>query len=70
MPLLIWTTCFTPGTAFALSALKLATLPPNTGQRTTRAMSMPGSFTSMPNTAVPLTFSGMSSRGSDLPEQL
>ena len=29
-------------TAFALSALKLATLPPNTGQRTTRAMSMPG----------------------------
>ncbi len=61
MPLLIRTTLLTPATALALSALKDATLPPNTGERTTRAVSRFGSFTSMPNTAVPLTFSGTSS---------
>ena len=67
MPVLICTTCFTPGTAFALSALNDAGLPPNTGQRTTRATSMPGRLTSMPNSAVPFTFAGTSRRGSGCP---
>ena len=37
MPLEIWITSFTPGTAFAFAASKLATFPPNTGQRATTA---------------------------------
>ena len=36
-PLGIWITSFTPGTALAFDASKLATLPPNTGQRATLA---------------------------------
>ena len=57
--------------ALALSALKLATLPPNTGQRTTRAVSRPGQLHVDAELArVPLTFSGTSSRGSDWPSTL
>ena len=53
----ICTTCRTPATARALSALKLLTLPPKTGGRATSATSIPGSWTSSPKTALPLTFS-------------
>ena len=70
MPELTCTTWRTPGTALALSALKLATLPPNTGLLTILAVSSPGSLTSMPKRAVPFTFSGRSSRGSDWPSSL
>ena len=36
-PFEIWITSFTPGIAFAFAASKLATFPPNTGQRATTA---------------------------------
>ena len=61
-PFEICTTCLTPGTAFAFGASKLATLPPNTGQRATTAYSMPGRRTSIPNVALPSTFAGVSRR--------
>ena len=48
-------------------ASKLFTLPPNTGDRATRAVFMPGICTSMPNCASPVTFSGESSRLVGLP---
>jgi hypothetical protein len=51
----------------ALSALKLLTLPPNTGGRATSATSIPGSRTSRLKTALPLTLSGVSSRRVGLP---
>src|SRR5438874_5114737 len=47
-PLLTCTTCLTPGTAFAAVASRDCTLPLKTGQRSIEAMSMPGTFTSMP----------------------
>ena len=40
----------TPGTASALAASKLLTLPPKTGGRAMTAVSMPGAVTSMPKT--------------------
>ena len=43
-----WTTCFTPGMPFALSASKLFTLPPNTGHSLIAALSIPGSLRSKP----------------------
>jgi hypothetical protein len=57
----------TPGTAFAAAASKLATLPPNTGQRSATAYSMPGSRTSIPNVARPFAFGGASRRFVGLP---
>ena len=47
-PSSICTTSRTPGTALARASSKLATRPPNTGQRATVAYSMPGSRTSLP----------------------
>ena len=66
----ICTTCFTPGMALVFAASKLATLPPNTGQRATTAYSMLGRRTSMPNVALPLTLSGVSRRLRGLPMML
>src|SRR5438874_10988540 len=60
-PVEICTTCFTPGTAFALVASKLFTLPPKTGERATTATSKPGVFTSIPNCALPSTLGGVRS---------
>ena len=62
-PLEIWTTCCTPGTASAVAGSKVFTRPPNTGQRATAACTMPGTRTSTPKIAAPLTLSGVSSRG-------
>ena len=66
-PVEICTTCFTPGTVLALESSKLATLPPNTGQRATTACSIPGTRTSIPKIARPSTFSGVSRRLWDFP---
>ena len=41
-------TCRTPGMPVTLAASKLFTLPPNTGQSLIAALSIPGSFRSMP----------------------
>src|SRR5256886_13580274 len=59
--------CLTPGTAFALVASKLFTLPPKTGERATTATSKPGAFTSIPNCALPSTLGGVSSRFTRVP---
>ena len=64
------TTCCTPGIAFAFESSTLASLPPNTGDTATEANLIPGSCTSMPNLAVPLTFSGESSRFAGVPMSL
>jgi hypothetical protein len=69
-PRSIATTCRTPGTAFALSAFTRFTLPPKTGGRATSAISIPGTCTSRPKTALPLVLSGVSSRGVALPISL
>src|SRR5437879_9328160 len=66
-PVEIWTTCRTPGTAFALVASKRATLPPNTGQRAMTATSIPGTLTSIPNWALPSTLGGVSRRRTRVP---
>ena len=66
-PLEIWTTRCTPRTARAGAASKLFTRPPNTGQRATAAYTMPGTRTSQPKTAWPLTLSGVSTRGIRFP---
>src|SRR5690242_16612430 len=69
-PFEICTTFFTPGTAMAFEPSKLATLPPNTGQRSSEAYSIPGRRTSRPNPAEPLTFSGVSRRLGEVPISL
>ena len=51
----------------ALPGSKLTGLPPITGHCTSAAYSMPGSFTSMPNSAVPFTLLGVSKRVTGLP---
>src|SRR5262249_25544008 len=61
------TTCLTPGMPLTLSASKLFTLPPNTGQSLMAAFSMPGSFRSAPYTWAPVTLPMVSSRLTDLP---
>ena len=63
------TTARTPGIALALLASNDFSVPPNTGQRSIEAMSMPGTFTSMPNTALPSTLAGVSSRGRRVPSR-
>jgi hypothetical protein len=45
----------------------LLSLPPNTGQAATAANFMPGIIASMPNLAVPFTFSGVSRRLAGVP---
>ena len=69
-PFEICTTFLTPGTAFAFVASKLATLPPNTGQRSSAAYSMPGRRTSSPNPLEPLNFAGVSRRLGEVPISL
>src|SRR5205814_2292829 len=64
------TTLRTPGITFALSALKLLTLPPNTGERATTAVNIPGALTSIPKMPFPFVFSGVSRRFSGLPMSL
>src|SRR6266436_3510387 len=59
-PLVTWTTFFTPLMRLVAVASNDFTLPPKTGHRSIDAMSMPGTATSMPNTADPLTLSGVS----------
>ena len=61
------TTWCTPGIAFALESSTLASLPPNTGQTATVATFNPGSRTSMPYCALPLTLSGESRRLAGVP---
>src|SRR5690349_14791702 len=63
------TTARTPGTAFALVASYDLRVPPNTGQRSIDATSIPGTFTSMPKTALPSTLAGVSSRGTRVPSR-
>src|SRR2546427_5508224 len=48
--------------AFARSALKRFNRPPSTGDRSIEATSIPGILTSMPNSALPSTLLGVSSR--------
>jgi hypothetical protein len=52
----------TPLTAIALASSALASLPPGTGDAATVAIAMLGRRASMPNSALPLTLSGESSR--------
>jgi hypothetical protein len=54
-PFVTSTTSFTPLIRLAAVASKDLTLPPKTGQRSIEAISMPGTTTSMPKTAEPLT---------------
>ena len=61
------TTWRTPLTAFALPSSRRASLPPNTGQAATVAILMPGILTSMPNSALPFTLSGLSRRLAGVP---
>jgi len=60
------TTCSTPFTRRVSVSSKPLSLPPKTGQRRTVANFMPGTRKSNPNTAVPSTFEGMSSRGMEV----
>ena len=66
-PLDTGSTFFTPGTLRAAEASKDFSLPPNTGQRSMLATSMPGSRRSEANWARPVTKSGPSTRGISLP---
>jgi hypothetical protein len=61
------TTSATPGTALAAAASWPASLPPNTGDCASVAIFMPGTWTSMPNGAVPRTLPALSSRRWSLP---
>src|ERR1051325_3413858 len=56
------TTWRTPGNALAAAAFTLLILPPSIGARSIEATSMPGTFTSIPNWALPSTLDGVSSR--------
>ena len=67
MPLGTCTTCSTPFTAFAFAASNDFTFAPKTGARATSAVRRPGSRASMPNFALPVIFSGVSSRRVALP---
>ncbi len=60
----------TPGTAFALASFTPSSLPPITGHAATVAIFMPGTWMSIPNTAVPLTLDGVSSRRGLVPISL
>src|SRR5690349_18944779 len=62
-----WTTLTTPGTALAEAVSTDLTVAPNTGGRAMTAVSIPGSFTSNANCAVPLVFDLASTRGTEAP---
>jgi hypothetical protein len=66
-PTVTVSTFFTPGRLAMAAASKLLTLPPNTGQSLMAALSMPGSFRSMPQTCAPVNLSWMSRRITGLP---
>ena len=66
-PLGTWTTCSTPGTARAALGSKPFRVAPNTGARETNAVRSPGKWTSIPNPALPVIFSGVSRRRWGLP---
>ena len=66
-PLAVMSTRRTPGIACAAVESTETALPPSTGLWASEAYSIPGNFTSTPNCALPSTFPGVSSRGSDLP---
>ena len=66
-PFWIATTSTTPATAFAPVASKDLTVVPKRGGWATRAVSMPGSFTSLVNWALPLILGLLSWRGDCLP---
>ncbi len=63
----ICTTCRTPGMALAAASSTDTTFAPGTGACAITAVSKPGSFTSMPKPALPLTFAGVSMRVWPLP---
>jgi len=60
-------TAFTPGMFSISKVSNLTGLPPNTGERATSAVNIPGKCTSIPNSAVPLIFEGVSNRSVGLP---
>ena len=60
----------TPRTALALLSSTLFRRPPNTGDCASVAIFTPGGRASMPNTALPLTFAGVSSRLAGVPISL
>ena len=64
---LILSTKVTPGICLAAAASKSATLPPMTSQRASAAYFIPGTRKSIPYTAEPFTFDGVSRRGVDFP---
>src|SRR5207249_3912472 len=61
------TTWRMPGMPLTLAASKLFTLPPNTGQSLIAALSIPGSFRSVPYTMAPFSLSIVSRRFTGLP---
>src|SRR5436853_574470 len=63
------TTARTPGSASALAPSYRFSMPPNTGHRSIDAISISGTVTSIPNTALPSTLAGVSSRGARVPSR-
>ena len=59
-----------PGSFLIWSMLALATLPPTDGHLTSDAYSMPGRFTSMANSGLPVTSSRLSTPVKRLPISL
>src|SRR5215471_497460 len=66
-PVPVGTTFSTPGTLSAALGSNLASLAPNAGGRATTAVRRPGNWTSIPNWALPVIFSGVSSRRTLVP---
>ena len=62
-PLEVVSTRRTPGIVCAAAESTDAALPPNTGLCASAAYSIPGNLTSRPNSALPSTLPGVSSRG-------
>lgn len=60
----------TPGMDRARESSKLFNFAPKIGGRAITDVSIPGSLTSIPNTALPFNFSGVSSRLMGLPISL
>ena len=56
-----------PGSARTASRLADLNVPPNAGQVSSTAWSMPGSLTSMPNSGLPATMAGVSTPPTDCP---
>src|SRR5262245_49416677 len=69
-PFGIGTTSMTPGRFITDDLSKLATLPPCTGLCLIAAQTISGTVKSRPNTAVPLSFAGTSTRASGLPKSV